>query len=93
MAERRIDKADMFLVLITKGLNDPRFVPGKSIVFTIDEIIQIIDNEYEHGLRCVVFCKDCVHYENESCFVIGWCNLKPDNYCSWGHKKEEHEDA
>lgn len=40
-----------------------------------------------------VRCHECVHYEGNSCFVIGWYDLKPDNYCSWGHKKEEQEDA
>lgn len=93
MTEKRIDKVDMLLSLITKGLNDPRFVPGEPIVFTIDEIIQMLDNEYEHGLRRVIFCKDCGFYDNGYCVVNTVYQAGEDNYCSWAYRKAECEDA
>ena len=37
-------------------------------------------------------CKDCAHYENGLCFVVGRLP-DPDNYCSWAIKKGECEDA
>ena len=49
-------------------------------------------------VRPVVLCRDCVHYEMGVCLKIyddgaankdAWQERKPDDYCSYGEKREE----
>lgn len=49
-------------------------------------------------VRPVVLCRDCVHYEMGVCLKIyddgaankdAWQERKPDDFCSYGEKREE----
>lgn len=37
----------------------------------------------------VVRCKDCKHEFGGSCIVCGFQKRKPDDFCSYGERKEE----
>lgn len=38
----------------------------------------------------VVFCKDCEHYDiGGSCIICGFQSRKPDDFCSYGERKDE----
>lgn len=50
----------------------------------------------------VVRCKDCVHYEMEACLKIyedgavssyAWQLRNPDDFCSYGERKEDKPDG
>lgn len=39
----------------------------------------------------VVYCKDCKHEFGGSCIICGFQKRKPDDFCSYGERKEGAE--
>lgn len=48
-----------------------------------------IDNAPTVDAVPVVRCKDCKHYDiGGSCIICGFQSRKPDDFCSYGERKE-----
>lgn len=52
-----------------------------------------IDNAPTVDAVPVVRCKDCKHYDiGGSCIICGFQSRKPDDFCSYGERKDDkHE--
>ena len=51
-----------------------------------------IDNAPTVDAVPVVRCKDCKHYDiGGSCIICGFQSRKPDDFCSYGERKEGAE--
>ena len=75
----------------TYGKND-------EYVGCIDCVFFGIENTPAADVRPVVLCRDCLHYEMGVCLKIyddgaankdAWQERKPDDFCSYGEKREE----
>ena len=63
-----------------------------------DVFALILDEVPAADVRPVVLCRDCVHYEMGVCLKIyddgaankdAWQERKPEDFCSYGAKREE----
>lgn len=63
------------------------FINGIESVMEYAELLPTVDAEV------VVRCKDCKHYDiGGSCIICGFQSRKPDDFCSYGEKKDDkHE--
>ena len=54
---------------------------------------QLLDEIPAADVAPVVRCKDCKHYDiGGSCIICGFQSRKPDDFCSYGERKDdEHE--
>ena len=67
----------------------------------VDDTLDYIDNEPAADVAPVVRCKDCKHYDMGVCLKIysdgnahpeAWQSRKPEDFCSYGERKDdEHE--
>ena len=50
----------------------------------------ILKNVYRNDVEYVpvVRCKDCKHYQKNTCPKRAWAYTKPDDFCSDGEKRE-----
>lgn len=72
---------------------------GRERETTVRHILEMNKGVYTAAdVRPVVYCKDCVHYEMGVCLKIyddgaankdAWQERKPDDFCSYGEKREE----
>ena len=62
------------------------------------DVLDDLEDYPAADVRPVVLCRDCVHYEMGVCLKIyddgaankdAWQERKPDDYCSYGEKREE----
>lgn len=53
-----------------------------------DEIIDTLDNIPSADVAPVVRCKDCAHLYGTLCTVCGLLPRKPDDFCSYGERKD-----
>lgn len=70
------------------------FINGIETVLEYAELLPTVDAEV------VVYCKDCKHYDMGVCLKIysdgnvhsaAWQKRKPDDFCSYGERKEGAE--
>ena len=63
------------------------FINGIESVMEYAEQLPTVDAEV------VVRCKDCKHYDiGGSCIICGFQSRKPDDFCSYGERKDDkHE--
>lgn len=53
-----------------------------------------IDNAPTVDAVPVVRCKDCKHYDiGGSCIICGFQSRKPDDFCSYGERKESADNG
>lgn len=50
-----------------------------------------IDNAPTVDAVPVVRCKDCKHEFGGSCIICGFQKRKPEDFCSYGERKEKNE--
>ena len=58
------------------------FINGIETVLEYAEQLPTVDAEV------VVRCKDCKHEFGGSCIICGFQSRKPDDFCSYGERKE-----
>lgn len=46
----------------------------------------------EHDLEPVVRCKDCKYFNGNMKFCDYSCQVRDDDYCSWGEREDEVEE-
>ena len=56
-----------------------------------DTILDLIDSVPTVDAVPVVRCKDCKHEFGGSCIICGFQKRKPDDFCSYGKRKEGAE--
>lgn len=61
------------------------FINGIESVMEYAEHLPTVDAEV------VVRCKDCKHEFGGSCILCGFQKRKPDDFCSYGERKEKNE--
>ena len=55
-----------------------------------DEVaLPIVDAAPTVDAEVVVRCKDCKHDFGGSCIICGFQSRKPEDFCSYGERKEE----
>lgn len=52
---------------------------------------EYIDNAPTVDAVEVVRCKDCKHEFGGSCIICGFQKRKPDDFCSYGERKDEDD--
>ena len=57
-------------------------------MYVAAEIAQIIDCAPAADVVPVVRCKDCTHLYGAACVVCGLLPRKPDDFCSYGERKD-----
>lgn len=50
---------------------------------------QLLDEIPAADVAPVVRCKDCKHEFGGSCIICGFQKRKPEDFCSYGERKEE----
>ena len=55
------------------------------------DAIDIIEDAPAADVAPVVRCKDCKHEFGGSCIICGFQKRKPDDFCSYGERKEGAE--
>lgn len=92
MAEKEYIDRDAVLDLLT---NRDVVINPNDEVANIREDVECLPAA---DVRPVVLCRDCVHYEMGVCLKIyddgeankdAWQERKPDDFCSYGEKREE----
>lgn len=53
-----------------------------------DTILDLVDSVPTVDAAPVVRCKDCKHEFGGSCIICGFQKRKPDDFCSYGKRKE-----
>lgn len=61
------------------------FINGIESVMEYAELLPTVD------AAPVVWCKDCKHEFGGSCIICGFQKRKPDDFCSYGKRKEGAE--
>ena len=56
----------------------------------LEDVIWEVDAQPAADVAPVVRCKDCKHYDiGGSCIICGFQSRKPDDFCSYGERKDE----
>lgn len=56
-----------------------------------DTILDLVDSVPTVDAAQVVRCRDCKHEFGGSCIICGFQKRKPDDFCSYGERKEGAE--
>lgn len=56
-----------------------------------DTILDLVDSIHTVDAVPVVHCKDCKHLYGTICVVCGLLPRKPDDFCSYGERKESKD--
>ena len=55
----------------------------------LEDVIWEVDAQPAADVVPVVRCKDCKHYDiGGSCIICGFQSRKPDDFCSYGERKD-----
>ena len=54
-----------------------------------DAACRVIDNVPTVDTVVVVRCKDCKHEFGGSCIIYGFQKRKPEDFCSYGERKDD----
>lgn len=54
----------------------------------LDEVSGVVDACPTVDAEVVVRCKDCKHEFGGSCIICGFQKRKPEDFCSYGERKE-----
>lgn len=58
------------------------------------EANRVIREMTTEDAEAVVYCKDCKHYDiGGSCIICGFQSRKPDDFCSYGERKESADNG
>lgn len=57
----------------------------------IETVLEYAENLPAADVAPVVRCKDCKHEFGGSCIICGFQKRKPDDFCSYGERKEGAE--
>ena len=59
----------------------------------LEQALAMLNEEPVADVAPVVHCKDCIHYDiGGSCIICGFQSRKPDDFCSYGERKDDkHE--
>lgn len=57
----------------------------------IESVLEYAENLPAADVAPVVRCKDCKHEFGGSCIICGFQKRKPDDFCSYGERKEGAE--
>lgn len=55
----------------------------------VDDMLDEVECSQSADVAPVVRCKDCKHEFGGSCIICGFQKRKPDDFCSYGERKDK----
>lgn len=77
---------------IRKGRCDKEHA-NEHFIFGIESVMEYVENLPAADVAPVVRCKDCKHEFGGSCSICWFQKRKPDDFCSYGERKDGDTDG